>query len=581
MVQLVCRCAGCTLVGRFEACYHAFMNILVLREWQSKLFSEKPQRLALAGIQAPEGSRVLRIGVHRNHAFEPVAALLTAYLAHAGLKAEYLYSDYDDALSFAGAGTADIELLWLDANRYDLDDTALFAWLQTRVDALAKVSGASVVLTTLPERPDFNALLTGWDKAGVVVVDLASELAAVNQLFDDARATIMGTRLTAPAQAVAARLLGSSLPALVWASYKAVAIDLDHTLYNGVLGEDGVDGVKLEEGHIALQKTLVELHDRGVLLAIVSRNEPEDVQALFAKRTDFPLKHHHIANWQVSWGAKADAIKAAAKAFNIAPDAFVFIDDNPGELSAVAAALPDIGFVYSGESPQQSALAMRYFPRLWPLKVSETDLKRVADIRTREQRASMAAEAADPMEYLASLAILMTFARNPEDQRQRLADMSRKTNQFNLSLARFDEATVVHYLEHPARDAFTVALQDKLSDSGVIASMFTRTEGNVVHVDELCISCRALGRQLENVMISEMLLALGKEVDTCVFHSVKGERNDPARSWLIRYAGLLDGTEVADLPDEMTVQLERSKLEAMVNAVPVECKWRENNDVNA
>jgi FkbH-like protein len=517
---------------------------------QAALFADRPSRLSLMELAAPTKARRLSIGVHRNHGVELLLKPADAYLAYAGLAADWLIGDYDDSLAFTAvadrATTAD--LVWLDYARYaSLTPAELNDWLTARLGVLRDLVGGPIIVTNWASKSEaavqFNRGLKEWADAvpGIAVADLeAIRRELGGEYFDLKRSPFTGTMLSDRAMLAAARVVASRmLPGLLQANRKAVAVDLDNCLYRGVLGEDGIAGIELTEDHRALQQLLVDLVMRGILLVCVSRNEPADVETLFAERSDFPLQAAHFADWQVSWGDKVAAIGRAAQSLRIATDAFLFVDDNLGELAAVAVELPEVGLVAAADA-SHAVRSLRFHPCLWPSRpLSETDRLRTRDVLANADRERLAREISDPAEYVRRLGITLDLFLNPTHLVQRLSDLSRKTNQFTLSLRRISEVEVKHRLTDPDNRVVAVSMRDRLSDSGIIAAIFCRRQDDEIVVDELCMSCRALGRYVEDVIITEALDRVMNEFNTrrIAFPFVRGPRNSPALNWLATYRG--------------------------------------------
>ena len=498
---------------------------------QAVLFAASPSRAELLGMELPPAvGPALRINVWRNHAFETVARLAEPYLAWGELAFEWNYSNYDDTFSFEGfdsfAGAA-AELLWLDPSRVVEID-----WLLGRLTTLRRLSRAPLLivgaLPKLPKLPD------------VEIADLVGLCEAEGvKLLDRRLSKVAGTSISAGAQVQVARALaGRWLPSILLPPIKAVAVDLDNTLYEGVLGEDGLDGVQLTPEHAKFQRFLLELKFCGIFLALVSRNEKDDVRALFAARNDFPLSWTDFSFTEVSWGEKSVALLNFARQLNIDPSAVVFVDDNPGELCEVATHVPAIHRVCAHTDASVTQRALAHLPGLWRWRVGTDDLKRVADQSANTTRIRLA-EDLDPEAYLRSLDVSLNYSLNPNNQLDRMAEMSRKTNQFNLALARLSEFNYAERLADAGSAIVTVGLIDRLADSGVIALLAVHREGRSLFVDELLISCRAMGRRLEDPIIMGALQVLPElsEVDELVFSVVDGPRNQPARRWLSTWAG--------------------------------------------
>jgi FkbH-like protein len=529
---------------------HPVESTLVLAQWAPVLFAERPSRLELLKLKSSEPLALVTIRVHRNHSFEHIAAATGPWFAWWGREPQFLYSDYDDSLSFAFDDEArpDLELIWLDLQRYEdrFETTALVEWLSGRCTALRARTSAPIILATTNLDESVHAQIVAATKglAGLRVADLrpvAEKLGA--RFFDIRAAKFSGTRLSDAACVLTARELSCHwAPALLRPRIKAVALDLDHTLYAGALGEDG-DAVHLTPGHAALQRHLVALRERGIFLALVSRNEEADVRRLFENRRDFPLRWEHFSATAIGWGDKAEALRQAAQNLRIGVDAVLFVDDNPGELLAVASELPGIATAHAMPDATATQRELEYFPGLWAWERSATDALRTTDLEAGNIRAQLATQAIEQAEYLRVLEVRIRIEITPRDQLSRLHELSQKTNQFNLNLARHSEVELAQMLDAADHRIAAIGLQDRLSDSGLIGLVIAQRTGDTLTVRELAISCRALGRRLEDLMVAETVRAILAELPAprVAFLHRSGPRNAPAREWLSRLTGEVPG----------------------------------------
>jgi FkbH-like protein len=325
----------------------------------------------------------------------------------------------------------------------------------------------------------------------VPLSEILSTLGA--RTFDQRAARLTGMPLSDAACLRVARALGLVwLPAALGPRLKAIAVDLDNTLYAGVLGEDGPAGVMLSPAHFELQVKLLRLREQGVFLALASRNEPEDVDRLFAERPDLPLRPEHFSSRAIAFRDKAEGIRDIAAALRIAPDAMLFLDDNPGEIAALASEVPGLKMLHAAD-PASTARALDFYPGLHGFPLGRDDALRVADLAAAEGRAQAAASAPSREAYIRSLEVVLTFASDQPAYLERMAALSNKTNQFNTAFLRLTEAHVAKRLADPHCRTISIALRDRLSDSGIVAVLFLRRDGSTLVVDEIVISCRALG----------------------------------------------------------------------------------------
>ena len=537
--------------------------------WSECLFAPHPTRRALLALKPAWACRELKVRAHRNHSFEHVISTAGAWAAYAGIRMHWAEAPYDDALSMQAAGEPpDLEVIWYDveAVRSAIGDEVP-NWLGARAAALRKLSPAPILMVVIGLDASAEQVLREQISAvpGLRLAPTAQVLAGMANPFDDRLRRLSGSRLSEAANLLLAKELACRwVPAMLAPRLKAVIVDLDQTLYGGVLGEDGVQ-VRLSPGHAALQSALKSLRAAGVFLGVVSKNTREDVEALFAARTDFSLRLSDFSAVEIGWGSKSDAIKRACVQLRIDPSAVVFIDDNPGELLEVTVHLPQVGLILAAADADQTRRNLDYFPGLWSWGLSSTDLVRVADLHAETQRKSLSLQAADKLAYLRELAPKLEVSLWPTTLQGRLHELSNKTNQFNLNLSRLDEVAVHQYLHQPGKFAIAVGLSDRLTDSGIVAAMFGSVTDGEITVDDWVISCRALGRELEGLMAASALRALAPAAKVARFHYKSGPRNSPGRDWLAKASGqalapegvvaitLSTLPEIVDLPISLTI----------------------------
>jgi FkbH-like protein len=547
-----------TSQGHFERC-----------AWAEALFAPSLARRPLLGLKPTWPCRAVTVRAHRNHSFEHVVSAAGAWAAYGGFRMSWADAPYDDALSMQDqAAQPDLEVIWYDVEAVltTLGDEVM-AWLLSRAQALRKVSGAPILMVVigLGEAAEQSLRSQLGTVPGARLAPTCQVLAELAQPFDERLRRLSGSRLSEPANLLLAKQLACRwLPAMLGPRLKAVIVDLDQTLYEGVLGEDGLK-VRLSEGHAALQSALKALKDSGLFLGVVSKNAREDVEALFAARPDFPLRLADFSATEIGWGSKSEAIQRACQQLRIDPSAAVFIDDNPGELLEVAAHLPQVGLIHAAADAAQTWRTLDFFPGLWTWGVSQTDMIRIADLQAESQRKELGRKAADKLAYLRELAPKLDVWLRPAGLRERLHELSNKTNQFNLSLSRLDEVAVQAYLQHPEKFAVAVGLSDRLTDSGIVGAMFGSLRQGEITVDEWVISCRALGRELEGLMAASALRAIAPDAQAASFRHKSGPRNTPGLAWLAKAAGRELATEgcvaiplsalptVADLPIHLII----------------------------
>jgi FkbH-like protein len=508
------------------------------------------KRSDLLRLTEPPNLSPVNLQIHRNHAFELVGSVLAPFLWLSGLKSNIAYSDYDDSLSFAQIDPAAIQIISLDFERYgETAGSAPFCdWFAGRLKALRGMTERAIVVANWPsEEPraeGFNLELekTASSLPSVFVWDTAAIFRSMNGgFFDERAAGAKGTRLSNSACIEMARSLGLvHLPSVLLPRIKAIALDLDNTLYGGVLGEDGAEGVRIGAEHEAIYKELLRLRDEGVFLAVLSKNDERDFAELCAKRADFVLKPAHFSASSIGWHPKPEGVMRIAEKLRIGVDSILVVDDNVGEIVQMRAAHANTPLLYS-QNPGQTLFWLRHYPALNGYRANSTTALRVNDLEAARQRDLLRASTSSA-DYVREMQIELTYSLNSARLRGRLAELSQKTNQFNTGLQRFSEVEVARRLEAPGHFTISIGMRDRFCDSGIVGAIFGRAEGNQLTIDEISVSCRALGRCIESPMIALALAAIIERygLRDVAFRFREGPRNLPARMWLSSFAGAQD-----------------------------------------
>jgi len=514
---------------------------------QTVLFSEVPSYAELISCVFDKSmTPSMKINVWRNHAFEPLIPLIAPYAAFGIWSPDFRLSHYDDTLSFSDWKESSIELIWFDLRRLAFEDRhAAHSWLTDRLERLRKLSSAPIVFATWETGYFTNQDLMDISQNTIdcYYADLGSIASEASlKLLDKRTESFAGTALARNVQPVIARHLACRwLPGACLPPIKAIALDLDQTLHQGILGEDGLEGVVLTDQHKSLQEAVKALLAKGIFIALVSRNEYKDVEELFSKRGDYPLRWTDFSAIEVSWSHKGNALMRVAEKLRISLDAIVYVDDNPGELLSVTNLIPSIHTIYADQSVDTTQRALEMYPGLWRWRVNDDDFLRREDMKANELRKQISEKSSvDDGEYFSSLGVTLAFSVDDLDSLPRMADLCAKTNQFNLSVKRYTQADLDKRRRDKDYSLVTVSLQDNLSNSGIIALLVVKKAGQELWVNELCISCRALGRGLEDSIIFGALSRVAElsSYDSVVFEVSHAPRNQPSLDWLCKHIPL-------------------------------------------
>jgi len=351
-------------------------------------------------------------------------------------------------------------------------------------------------------------------------------------------------------------------------SRKCLVLDLDNTLWGGLVGEDGALGIELGEGSPvgecfkAFQHYVAGLKRRGVLLALCSKNDERFAREAFEKHPEMVLRWDDFVARRIDWGPKSAHLRSIAEELGLGLDALVFADDQPAERHEVRSALPEVAVPELGDDPAA-------YPRIldagrWfeAVEVSEEDRRRTALYRQRAEGSAAAASATDLGAFLRSLEMKARIGPFDEPSFDRITQLTNKTNQFNLTARRVTRAEIESLAKEPQAVTRCVRLRDRFGDHGLVSVLFGRVDGERLTIEAWLMSCRVLGRGVEHALWNDVLaLARGRGLREIDGLHRRTDRNGPVREHYARlgfvHVGTEDGTErwrrtVADAEDVET-----------------------------
>lgn len=306
------------------------------------------------------------------------------------------------------------------------------------------------------------------------------------------------------------------LDAIALKRKKCLVLDLDNTLWGGILGEDGVEGVQLSgdypgKAYHLWQEGLKELKNQGVILCINSKNNAADVETLWSRREDMVLKKDDFSAVRINWQDKATNLQELAHELNIGLDAMVFVDDNPNERELIKQSLPTVSTPDWVSQPYELPLLYQQLVQDYfhVYSVTAEDLKKTEQYKQNAQRAQAKASFADMDSYLRSLEMQLTIEQltlADGAKIARAAQMTQKTNQFNLTTHRYTESDICDFIEYG--QVWILSVRDKFGDNGISGLMIIN---NNDEVDTLLMSCRVLGRGIETAFVKTVLKVLQNE----------------------------------------------------------------------
>jgi FkbH-like protein len=291
---------------------------------------------------------------------------------------------------------------------------------------------------------------------------------------------------------------------------KVLVLDLDNTLWGGVVADDGLEGIELGdtsprgEAFKAFQKYIVSLKQRGVLLAVCSKNDHARAAEPFQKHPDMVLKMEDIVSFKANWEPKSENIRAMAPELNLGLDSFVFVDDNPAEIEIVRQFVPEVTTILLGPDPSEYAAQLADARLFEPRSITSEDAERTSQYRADAQRKALEASVTDMASYLDSLQMEGAISEFTPVDVPRLSQLINKSNQFNLTTRRRSEAEVMAVMNDPEYAGYSMRLRDRFGDHGLISVVIGRKEQETMHLDTWLMSCRVLKRQVEEEVLNEI-----------------------------------------------------------------------------
>lgn len=516
---------------------------------KSLSFAEK-SKVVRAMQQRSEWRGRASVRVLRNYTIENLAPLVRYQAAQSGLNVEMGFSDFDtfeqevlDSRSVTNTGHHDIVLLslWLDGllppgRSFDFSPDEVWSRVENLIEELRlRISGVIVVTNFLPplfclggsrleKRPEavgmklaaLNARLTAH-AAGqnrVHVIDFHRLVATVGHqsAFDSRfwyayRAPLRNELIDLLAAEVAALAV-----ALKFGAKKVLVLDCDNTLWGGIVGEEGLNGIQLNPhdypgvAFYDFHRQILQLKQRGVILAICSKNNAADARAVFQEHPHSLLRMSDFAASCINWEDKVTNIRALARELNLGLESFVFVDDSPVECDHVRSQLSEVTVLQVPLKLFELHGLLRDYRGFDNLEQSEEDARRTEMYQAEALRKQSRGEHRDLQSYLSSLKLVAEIRPPTAAEIGRVAQLTQKTNQFNLTTRRYTEGDIERLCTSADSFIFAMKVNDCFGDYGLTGLAIVTCDGPEASVDTFLISCRVLGRQLEFALLGSIIV---------------------------------------------------------------------------
>lgn len=566
-----------------------------LRDTTDPALSRRAGRL-LSGLR-PQDAPIVAVTVLATCTIGPYEQLLLSQLVSAGVFPQLTVGDHGSLErelttgAFArpeppGFVTALIDESFFVPRDWAADDTtalekhvrARLADLGSAVTAAARYSSATLILHTVPLPAELRDALISWRartritrlwyelNAGILalgdehphveVVDLTGLMADEPYAVRDDRMHRYGDM---PYSDGALLLLARQVRRIVQAglglSRKVLALDLDGTLWGGVLGEVGAEGVQLGglypgNCYAALQLAVRRLRDQGVILVLASKNDPEPVEAALNTHPEMVLRPEAFTVRAVNWSSKAENLRRAADALSLPVSSFVFMDDTGFERAEVASRFPEVAIVSAAGDPAHLVRSLLRTGWFDALSLTEADQRRAELYRARAERVEFSGGFDAAADYLRALKIEVEIAPATSFTVPRAAQLAARTNQFNLTGVRFGEARTAELSTSPGHLVATVSVTDRFGSEGVVGALWAERGQSSWRVLNLVLSCRVLGRGIETAIAAWLAGSAAESgAETLVGRYVPAKRNGVAAGFWTEagFEDAGDGEFVLDL----------------------------------
>lgn len=617
-----CKALAATPTGDGEGCGPALQRLASCTHSmaQALVFSRTLRKLRKSGVDLAPLSP-FRLAVVSNASMGFAADFFAGAAARCGIALDLVQGEYDQVMQEAldpGSQTcsagADAILLALDYRWYGLDAAAEFgpqwadmleaslARLEAAVEGFRQNSGASLILSTLALPPtglfgsyerrvaasaesrarhinDAICALAGRTGAYVLDVEQIARQVGTDAWFDPVGWNAQKQPFAAQFNPVYADRLGNLLGAIRGKSRKCLVLDLDNTCWGGAIGDEGMDGIVLGQGSakgeafISVQRMAKALRNRGVILAVSSKNNHDTALQPFREHSEMVLREGDIAVFQANWSDKASNLEAIARTLNIGIDSLVLLDDNPAERAQMRAALPMVAVPEVPDDPAWFAWTIHNAGYFEAVGFGDEDMLRAQSYAADSKRAEIRGSARNLGDYLSALKMEMSVEPFTPRNRGRVTQLINKTNQFNLATNRYTETEVEAMELDPATLTLTFRLGDTFGDLGLIAIVIARIDGTAATITDWLMSCRVLGRKVEEAMTNVLLEALGERgVTTLAAHYAPTAKNGMVREHFDRLGFSLLGEDAGGRRD-YTIDIAASER----FAVPMTIHLRESS----
>ena len=373
-------------------------------------------------------------------------------------------------------------------------------------------------------------LVEKFPKTNAYILDVNEVIRqiGVEQAYDPKLFMIANNPYSFKTYAALSQNAASLISSILGRRKKCIVLDLDNTLWKGIIGEDGADGIEISEPYRQLQKQLLLWNNTGILLAICSKNNYDEALAVIRDHPDMILREVNFAALRIDWNNKADNLVSIAEELNIGIDSLIFIDDSSYECGLVAQSVPDVEVIRLDGDSASYADIIKNIRSLDFVRLTTTDRIRAVEYGAQRQRADLKARFTDIESYLQNLNMSVKIDFVNQFTISRAAQMTQKTNQFNLTTRRYTVEQLQQLLDKDFL-IFTLESADRFGDNGIVGLIVLNTHSanaDIWEIDTFLLSCRVIGREIERAFLSLVIeYARDRHVNKLIGQYIPSQKN--------------------------------------------------------
>lgn len=364
----------------------------------------------------------------------------------------------------------------------------------------------------------------------------------IRKIHDDRFESLARTYYSPAGEVLFSNYLERYFAPLYQAQKKVLAVDLDNTLWGGVIGEDGIENIRLglDQGgypYLRFQESLLTLKKSGILLVICSKNNELDAQEVFRKHPDMRLKWEDFVSHRVNWNLKSENLKSIAEELNLGISSFAFFDDSSFERTQMREALPEVDVIEVPNDASMYVCALSEYTGFDALKLSDEDRSRTEMYVTERARKDLRAQSDSLEGFYESLNMEAQILKVTQTQLSRVHQLIQKTNQFNLTTRRYSESDLQSMLAGPNSpyEIYALRLKDKLGENGLTGAIIIKKHQNKWEIDTFLLSCRVIGRTVEYALIRWLAeKAQNENIAHISAQFIPTEKNQVASEFLLK-----------------------------------------------